>query len=232
MRLIWSWCVSIVATIGGFLGSAVTLPFFPSGRGGIVSGRLWARAVLWGAGVRIRIRGRESAGRGPYVVVSNHVSMLDICTCMAAVPVPCHFVSRPFFFKVPILGWGMWMARHISLDPKRPRKAARVLRGLGRRFSKGLSILLFPEGTRSEDGSIQRYKRGPFLTAIENGVDILPIHLSGLHERLPKGSLRVRPGEVRVTIGAPISTQGLDERDARRLAQQTEEWARQQTAGG
>jgi len=189
--------------------------------------RLWARGILFSAGLPLRIRGKEHLStRGPYLVVANHSSMLDIPVCAAALPVSLLFVSRPFFFKVPFLGWGMTLVGDVSLDPKQPRQAARVLRTLHTRFGLGLSLLLFPEGTRSPDGTVQRYKRGPFLTAIENQVPILPVCIEGTHEALPKRTFRIRPRTLGFTIGEPIPTEGLKPPDARKLAQRVEDWAR------
>ncbi|MEE8104141.1 MAG: lysophospholipid acyltransferase family protein [Planctomycetota bacterium] len=189
--------------------------------------RLWARGILFSAGLPCRIRGRENIEtRGPYVVVANHASMLDIPICASALPLSLLFVSRPFFFKVPFLGWGMSLLSDVRLDPKKPRQAARVLRTLHTRFDLGLSLLLFPEGTRSPDGKVKRYKRGPFLTAIENQVPILPVCIEGVHEALPKRTLRVRPRTLGFTIGKPIPTEGLKRPDARALAQRVEDWTR------
>ena len=189
--------------------------------------RQWARGILASAGLPRDVRGRENlATHGPYLVVANHASMLDIPICAASLPVSLLFVSRPFFFKVPVMGWGMSIVGDISLDPKQPRQAARVLRTLDSRFDKGLSLLLFPEGTRSPDGTLQRYKRGPFLTAIENRVPILPVCIEGVHEALPKGTFRIHPRTLGFTIGEPIPTEGLKPPDAKELAKRVEEWTR------
>ncbi|MFQ5845278.1 MAG: lysophospholipid acyltransferase family protein [Planctomycetota bacterium] len=188
--------------------------------------RFWARAILAVVGVRLRVWGRDRVRGGPFVVVANHSSMLDICVAFVALPVQFRFVSRPFFFRVPFLGWGMALAGHISLDPRKPREARAVLRTLADRLARGTSVLLFPEGTRSPDGRVRRYKRGPFLTAIRSGVAVLPICLDGLFEALPKGARDVRPGAARVVIGEPIQTSGLGAEDAASLADRAEEWTR------
>jgi 1-acyl-sn-glycerol-3-phosphate acyltransferase len=189
---------------------------------------VWARTILAVSGVRLDIIGRERIGAGPYVIVCNHSSMLDICLCAAVVPIPFRFVSRPFFFKIPFLGWGMYCADHISIDPRNPREAKEKLPELGKRLQRGASVLLFPEGTRSEDGTLAKYRRGPFLTAIEEGFAVLPMHLSNAHLLLPKKSLSVRPGEVRVTFGDPVPVEGRTKGDARAMAAEVEAWTREQ----
>lgn len=201
-------------------------PLTPSGRlqNGIV--RLWAKGLLALAGLRLAVTGREHLRGGPYVVVANHASALDIPVLAALLPIQFRFVSRPLFFKIPFLGWGMLTAGHISLDPRRPRDAAEALPRIGKRLRRGFSVILFPEGTRTPDGRLQRYRRGPFLVAIENGVPVLPVCLHGLFETMEKGSLRARPGTISAEVGAPILTAGMAREDARALAERVEAWTR------
>jgi len=179
------------------------------------------------SGARVTLTLPERLPEGPCILVPNHASMLDICTIAAQVPVNLRFVSRPFFFKVPVVGWGMLVGGHVALDPKKPRDAARTLATLARVFSRGISLVLFPEGTRSAGGRVGHYKRGPFLTAIRNGVPVVPVYLGGLHAVLPRGRLLPRAGPVRVVVGAPIPTAGRDEREATELARRVEAWARE-----
>lgn len=227
MRSALAWCVAVLATALTFLLSAAALPLSPGGAAGAVLTRWWARAMLLGAGVRMRREGLGHVPRAPCVIVANHSSMLDICVLAAALPLRFHFASRPLFFRIPVLGWAMHLARHARIDPKDPRGARHALDGLGARLRRGLSLCLFPEGTRSPDGRVRRYRRGPFLLAVENGVPVLPVRLDGVFPLLPKGSMRFRPGRVTVTIGAPVATGG---QDARELAQRVESWTKE--AGG
>jgi len=228
MRAFFAGIVTVVMTV--LIGTSCILVWPISPRGWLQQKLMWvwARTILAASGVRLDLVGREHVRGQPFVIVCNHASMLDICLCAAVVPVPFRFVSRPFFFKIPFLGWGMYCADHISLDPRNPREAAKVLPELGKRLKRGVSVLLFPEGTRSPDGSVARYRRGPFLTAIREGVAVLPLHLSKVHERLPKGRFSIRPGTVRVTYGEPISTVGKRDRDARPMAAEVEAWTREQ----
>lgn len=226
MRRVVNALVGIATTTIAMLFCLLALPLSPSGRGGAYVCRHWSRLLLRASGIRVELTVDPAVGEGPYIVVANHCSMLDINLCAATVPVVFHFASRPFFFKIPILGWGMYVGRHLSLDPKKPRKAARVLKGLHKRFDRGLSVLLFPEGTRSPDGNVRHYKRGPFMTAIQNKVPVLPVHHHGTHELLPKGSFVPRPGILHMHIGAPISTEGMSPPDARALAERVEQWTR------
>jgi len=190
--------------------------------------RVWACPMLWGFGLRIVVDKPDDLGDGPYVIVANHSSMLDIGTMGAAMPVDFHFLSRPFFFKIPIMGWGMKWGGHLSIPRDNPRAAKLVLDQLKGRFEQGLSACLFPEGTRSPDGTVQRYKRGSFFTAVQEGIPILPVALIGTSTALPKGKLLPRPARIDVVIGKPIPTKGLTMRDTKKLARDIEAWTREQ----
>jgi 1-acyl-sn-glycerol-3-phosphate acyltransferase len=230
MRAFLAGIVVVVMTV--IIGTSCILVWPISPRGWLQQKLMWvwARTILAVSGVRLDIIGRERIGAGPYVIVCNHSSMLDICLCAAVVPIPFRFVSRPFFFKIPFLGWGMYCADHISIDPKNPREAKSKLPELGKRLQRGVSVLLFPEGTRSVDGNLAKYRRGPFLTAIEEGAAVLPMHLSNAHLLLPKGTFSIQPGRVRVTFGDPVSVQGKSKGDARQMAADVEAWTREQAA--
>lgn len=240
MRSAIGFVCGILATVWSTFATLAVLPFSPSGKLGAGVIRWWGRMVLGGCFIKLRVRGSEHLRGGPFVITPNHASMLDIPTASASLRTPFHFVSRPFFFKVPFLGWGMFFARQISLDPKKPKAAAQVLESLHTRLDKGISVLLYPEGTRSPDGKVQRYKRGPFATAVQNGVPILPVYLGGTSDLLPKKSLWPRPGVIEVTIGEPIPTAGLAPDGAedlralaavtKKLAQQVEDWTKAQEA--
>ena len=227
MRSLLVFLYFVPATCAVWLAALFVLPLSPRGHLGQRIMRLWSRGLLFCAGLRYDVEGMERARGGPFLLVANHASMLDIPFISAATSIQFLFVSRPFFFRVPIMGWGMWATRHIALDPKKPRAAARVLRGLHSRFDHGISIVLFPEGTRSPDGEVHTFRRGPFLTAIENGVPVLPLCLSGLHDALPKGSLRIRGHRLRLAVGDPIPTRGLKPADARAMASKVEAWTRE-----
>ena len=226
LRGLCLWVFWLVWTASAWALIVLTWPFAPHGNFACWWARLWARGILFSSGIRVTVEGREHLHGGPFVVIANHSSMLDITAGYAALPIQLRFVSRPFFFKVPFLGWSMWLARHVSMDPKRPREAVEVLRSLDRRFRRGVSIIMFPEGTRSRDGQVQRYKRGPILLGIRSGVALLPICIDGAFEALPKGRFLPKPGRVRVVIGEPVPTDGVEEGDARRLASEIEAWTR------
>jgi len=226
LRVALGWAALVASTVLTGVAILLVWPFSPRGKAAFRIAAVWGRVAMRAAGVRVGIEGVERATGGPFVIVANHGSMLDIPILFASLPIQFRFVSRPFFFRIPFLGWGMTAGGHVSLDPRRPRQATRALAGLRRRFGHGISVLLFPEGTRSRDGAIARYKRGPFLTAIRNGVPLLPVALRGAHDALPPGRFVARPGPVTIVVGDPVPTEGRPEEDAEELARSVEAWAR------
>ena len=224
MRSAFGTVLAVLGTI--LMGTVALFSLLFGKRYGAAVTHYWGALVVWSYGIRADVRGREHVGKGPYVIVGNHSSLLDIPSAAGFVPIPFHFVSRPFFFKVPFLGWGMRAAGHISIERGKAREAAQTLENLEERLQSGSSVFLFPEGTRSPDGTVQKYKRGPFMTAVLTGTPILPVSLGGVAARLPKGKLVATPGPIRVTFGEPIPTEGLNQRDTKELARRIEEWTR------
>ena len=228
MRLILGAIVLVLSTVAATSLLLIARLTGPHPRLGARVTRHWARAMLWGYGVRIVRHQPDDLGDGPFVIVANHASMMDIGTMAAAMPMDFHFLSRPFFFKIPVMGWGMYAAGHFSIPRDNPREAKKVLARLKARFESGLSACLFPEGTRSPDGHVQKYKRGPFLTAVEDEVRVLPVALIGTSTVLPKKKLMPKPGRIDVVIGNPIPTTGMTIRDTKKLARDIETWTREQ----
>jgi 1-acyl-sn-glycerol-3-phosphate acyltransferase len=187
---------------------AVTWPF---DRNRAVAGRLLR---LCGAFVsrsfpfwRIRIEGRWPPGRQAYVVVANHQSFLDIFL-LSNLPREMKWVAKRSLFKIPWVGWCFTMSGDIPVDRGDPASAAEVLERARRYLSRGMSVMMFPEGTRSRDGKLLPFKLGAFKLAVDAGVPVLPIAISGTAQGMPKGSPWVRPSQLRVQILEPVPVVG------------------------
>lgn len=175
----------------------------------------WAPALLAASGVRLVVEGREHVDfTRPHVFVMNHQSMIDIAVAFVALPVNLRFVAKKVLSRVPFLGWYMAATGMIFVDRGRSERAVRSLREAGARIRAGASILAFPEGTRSPDGSILPFKKGPFVVALEAGVPVVPVVIEGAAAVLPYRGFSIRPGTIRVRLGAPVPTEGLP-REAR-----------------
>jgi 1-acyl-sn-glycerol-3-phosphate acyltransferase len=178
--------------------------------------KLWAPVILWAAGVKIEADPMPQLERGqPYVFMANHQSFFDVAAAYYAINHPFRYVAKKSLVYVPILGWYLLMSGHILIDRGNHRRALRSLHRAGEKIAKGISILIFPEGTRSPDGRIRGFKKGPFLLALLAQVPIVPVAIEGSRRVLAKGSTRVVPGTIRIRLGEPIPTKGLtmDDRD-------------------
>lgn len=155
--------------------------------------------------------------RRPYVFVANHSSFTDVFL-LASLPWEMKFLSKKSIFQIPLLGWQMWIAGDVPIvrgDRDSVRAAMEKLRA---RLDRRLSVVFFPEGTRSPDGSLGKFRDGAFRLAIEAGVAVLPLAIYGASSSLPKHSLVFQPTTATVVVLPPEPTEGLTAADAPRLA--------------
>lgn len=165
----------------------------------------WAKAVLWFCGVKVIAKGLENVDPTvPRIYMTNHQSYLDVFGLLSVLPVDFKFLMKQELMRIPLLGFSMKRAGYIGIEREDPRKAVESMRAAAQRIRAGASVLIFPEGTRSEDGSLQAFKRGGFNLAIRAGCEIVPIGIGGSGRLLPKGSFRVRQGTFAITVGRPI----------------------------
>jgi 1-acyl-sn-glycerol-3-phosphate acyltransferase len=177
-------------------------PFRRDGHVGFVVTRLWAGAILRTAGVRAITELAAPLPEGPVVFVSNHVSALDIPILFSALPRSFRIVYKSSLLYVPLMGQCLAATRHIAIDRRKAFSARRSLAAAARRIRNGVSVALFPEGTRSGDAPMGTFKRGSFKLAVEAGAPVVPVSLIGLRRVAPAG--RIRPGEVLVKIHSPL----------------------------
>jgi len=196
--------IAIVTAILGTLGILSCL-VIPSGDGVIVLARLWARLLLGLCRVRVVVQGAEKIRPpGPYVFLSNHQSQFDIPAAVLAIPVQFRILAKKELFHIPIFGWVLRLSGFVGIERSNREKAIRSLDEAARRIRRGRSLLIYAEGTRSPDGSLLPFKKGGFILAIQAGVPVIPLTILGSRKVLPKGSLRIHPGTIRVVVGDPI----------------------------
>jgi 1-acyl-sn-glycerol-3-phosphate acyltransferase len=172
-------------------------------------GGLWARTIIRASGIKVDVEGRDNIPMGkPVVFACNHASQFDILILYEALPVQFRFVAKKELFKIPFLGLIMRLAGYIPIDRSGGKAALRSLQEAVGSLKMGKSIIIFPEGTRSPDGRLGPFKTGGILIAVRAGCPIVPVAISGSHDVLPRGSLRVHPGRIKVTIGPPVQTVG------------------------
>lgn len=168
------------------------------------------------AGVRIHI---EGLGRVPVgaacIFMSNHVSNLDPPVLIPLIPGRTSVFLKRSLMKIPVLGYGMRLAEFVPVDRGGNVQAAQESTERAKAvLAKGIHITTFVEGTRSRDGRLLPFKKGPFYLSMESGAPCIPISISGTESMMRKGSLRIQRGSVRVVFHDPIFPAGLADRDA------------------
>ncbi len=173
--------------------------------------RYWNRQVLAIGGVKVTVVGADKLVAGErYVFMSNHQSALDIPIIYVGVSEDISFIAKKELFMIPFFGWCMWAVGHTSIDRQNPRKAhASIDRAVQRLNKENVSLILFPEGTRSKDGKVLDFKTASFTLALQAGVKLVPIAIKGAIDRLPPKSSRIVPGTVELVMGDPISVEEL-----------------------
>jgi 1-acyl-sn-glycerol-3-phosphate acyltransferase len=168
--------------------------------------RLWARCVLWVCGITLRVQGRERLDpTRAYLFMANHQSNIDIPILMAAFEtLQVRWVSKQEVRKVPVIGLCLARTHQVLVDRESPSQAIAVIRQVRSLLGAGISVIFFPEGTRTRDGNLQPFKPGGFAVAVGAGVPVVPITVNGSRAIWPPGGLDLRPGTVEVDFSAPI----------------------------
>ncbi len=216
IRSILLWISIAISTVGLSMLAFITFPFDRDGNIVHHYARWWAKIQLLVSGVRVKVWGLGHIGKEPsYVYMANHQGSFDIFALLSCLPVQFRWIAKKELFSIPVLGWAMGAANYISIDRSGKRQALESIERAAGKIRGGVSVVIFPEGTRSRDGSIQPFKRGGFTLALKSGVPIIPITIDGSRDVMPRDSMRVRPGEIRVTIDRAIETTlySLKERD-------------------
>jgi 1-acyl-sn-glycerol-3-phosphate acyltransferase len=224
MAFLWSLVViDPLFILSTFICGCISIPltmFDKTGDTAMRFGRVWARSLLWIAGVRVIIEGLEKIDlHRNYLFCSNHLSYMDTPVVLANIPVQFRFLAKKGLFQIPLMGTHLKQAGHIPVPLENPRAAVKTMTTAAAVMQKrSISMLIFPEGGRSEDGELQPFKEGGAFIAIKAGVPLLPIVLIGTREVLAMGSPVFHPfRRVTLRIGDPISTEGLTLSDRGRL---------------
>lgn len=155
-------------------------------------------------GVRVRVEGLENVPRGACVFVANHASNIDPMALIPAIPQRVGILAKQELFRIPIFATAMRVAQFVPVDRSDKESTAAAVSLAVQSLKKGLSFVIFSEGTRSPDGRMRPFKRGAFTLAIEAGVPVVPVSIVGTHCVLGKGESIVRPGDVTIRFGLPV----------------------------
>jgi 1-acyl-sn-glycerol-3-phosphate acyltransferase len=169
--------------------------------------RIWARGILFVSRIKVTVNGLANIDpTQSYVYMSNHQSNFDIPVLLAYLPVQFRWLAKAELFKIPIFGRAMRGAGYVKIDRFNQEAAFESLNEAARKMKNGVSIMIFPEGTRSRDGNIRSFKKGGFVMALDAAVPIVPVVLKGTWTIMDKSSLRINTGEVSLNIETPIAT--------------------------
>ena len=223
LRIAWYYVVLVVSSVihasGTLIGALLRMRHRP---GGIYDWGTsdWSRWILRAAGTPLQIEGLARIPPGPVVYASNHSSMFDIWALAAGMPGSIRFVAKQELARIPLLGQAMVAAGHVTIDRTNRNRAMDAYAEAARRIhERGVSTVVFPEGTRSRTGELLPFKNAPFGLAIAAQVPLVPVYVHDTFRILPKGAWRLRPTPIRIMVGEPIPTTGLTLQDRETLRQ-------------
>ena len=180
--------------------------------------RVWSRFLLFFCGVRADAEFEtELDPDGRYIYMANHQSLFDIPALIGTLPGQTRFLAKRSLFQIPIFGWAIKLGGFVTIDRADGRRAQEAFAVAAQRLASGTSILIFPEGTRSEDGRLLPFKRGGLLLAIKSGLPIVPVGIRGSLEVQGRRQFSIRPLPVRVHYGSPIEVGEYGVRQRRAL---------------
>ena len=206
-----------------FFGSAtiVLSIFLPSRWVSLICGTFWSRLNAWLTPMSVNVTGRQNIDpQQSYVVVANHQSLYDVFVLYGFLGIDFKWVIKQEMRSVPGLGIGCEKVGHIFVDRSDRKAALASINAAKSKISNGTSVVFFPEGTRSRDGTLRQFKKGAFRFALDLDLPILPVTIVGTWEILPSDSLDLLPGKARLIIDQPILVDGLDGNDIPRLMEQ------------
>ena len=203
------WLIkNVIVVLFSLLVAILSILIFPADFRHKLSDRLmkiWTNSVLFIYGIKVNVYGAENiTSSGGRIYISNHASYMDIFVQLAKLPDNVRMIYKKEINKVPVLGWAMLCAGFVPLNRAKIREAMKSLDKASERVKKGLSVVIYPEGTRTETGKVGEFKRGMFFLADKAKTDLIPVSLDGTFELMPIGSLRVKPGIVNMVIGKPV----------------------------
>ena len=170
------------------------------------------------SGVKVRCHGLLNIpSNHPVVFVSNHQSNVDVPLLLAYLPGKFRFIAKKELFAIPLLGWYMRSAGYIQVERGKPSSAYSAIEQAVSAIREGDSLMIFPEGTRSWDGSLGDFKRGSLLAAQLSGAPIIPVAISGSFRIMPRKTLLIRPTEVKISVGDPVFIKDEEESEKKFL---------------
>jgi len=176
--------------------------------------QVWCRMIAVTSGVRVRVHGVDHIQpKTSYVILSTHQSYMDIPAMLGYLPAQLRIAAKKSLFRVPFMGWHLKRAGHIPIDRSSTENAVASMQKAASYLRNGICAFVFPEGTRSRDGYLHKFKKGGFKLALQAGVPIIPITIIGSRQILPPDEIILRAGPIEMYVDAPVPTASLTDED-------------------
>jgi 1-acyl-sn-glycerol-3-phosphate acyltransferase len=197
------WVVLSTAVLG-IIAIIISL-FWRTGNPVHIIARIWAKLILKVSGIKVIVKGLSNIDPAKsYIYMCNHQSNFDIPVLLGCLPVQFRWLAKAELFKIPIFGRAMRGAGYVAIDRFNRKSAIESIEDAAEKMKNGVSVMIFPEGTRSRDGKIRPFKKGGFIMALNSKALIVPIIIRGTRPIMAKSSLRINAGEATMVVGKPI----------------------------
>jgi len=214
----WGFGTTGIYTLAAFVPIILLAPFSRTGRAPYTIGKIWSQLIFWTNRVKLETAGVENIHTNrSYVFMANHVSHLDPPAVALAIPNTLRFIGKLSLSRIPVFGPAARRAGVIFIDRGDAEKSHAELNRSITVLKEGVSTLFFAEGTRSLGGQLLPFKKGGVMLALQTGLPIVPVTVTGSYALFPKKQLFIRPGTVHVEIGTPIEVAGFTPADRDRL---------------
>jgi 1-acyl-sn-glycerol-3-phosphate acyltransferase len=214
--LVLTLVTALTVIAGCLLGGEKIFAYYP--------GMIWSRLTCYLAFCPVKVSGKEHIDRKrSYVFVANHQGAFDIFLIYGFLGVPIKWVMKAGIAKIPFVGAACRAAGFIFVDHSTPQRAVRSMLEANRCLKKGVSIVVFPEGSRTYTGKMDRFKKGAYRVAVEHRLPVIPITLNGPFYVLPIGSLKLRPHRMEMIIHPLVSTEGVSPKELSQIAARTQD---------
>jgi 1-acyl-sn-glycerol-3-phosphate acyltransferase len=209
LRFLHTFFLFLLVFVSYFIGIVITLCFAPFVRPRTrlfqTAAHLWARFIGLFAGIKVETSGIDHIPLNkPLILVANHQGVSDIPVLLAYLPIRFRFAIKKELFSIPFFGWYLRQAGYFPIDRAVILSAYKTLEQIIEILKSGESVMIFPEGTRSRDGTLGKFKRGSLMAALKSGAPVIPIAISGSYNIMPKGTYLVNPSRVKLSVGKPI----------------------------
>ncbi len=211
--LVLTILAALITITGCALGGGRWFGYYPA--------HYWAKCWCWLAFVRVSVRGRGNITTGhSYVFVANHQSAYDIFSIYGFLNHQFRWMMKKSLERIPLVGYACRVAGHIYVDKHSPAAVRQTMETAEKRLSGGMSVVVFPEGSRTKDGHIHGFRRGAYMLAMEFGLPVVPVTVDGAYDVLPPNALLMRPGRITLTIHKPLEA-GEQGHDLQQLMEQS-----------